>query len=159
MNALRWIGVLPGALVAGLLSTIPLHLVLFQTLSKFVDPYPQTPERLLTPFCVWGVTVWVGSRIAPASRAVTAWVLWVCAVLIVVLFKVAVPEMETAAQRALVDRVAQPGGLPAVALQVTAIAGACAGLLVALRQAGRRSQAPPEPAPTGGDASQVVLPR
>ena len=73
---LRWIGVLPGAALAGLLTIFPLHWVLYATLSKFVQPYPQLPERALTPLVIGAVFVWAGSRIAPQYRVEAAVVLF-----------------------------------------------------------------------------------
>lgn len=71
---LRWLAVMPGAVLAGLLATIPLHFVLYQTLtgSGIVDPYPEFPERLLTPFVVCLGFVWSGARIAPEYKFETA---------------------------------------------------------------------------------------
>jgi hypothetical protein len=50
-NFLRWLAVLPGAMIAMFLSMFPLHLVLYQTLtgSGLIEPYPEMPERLLGP--------------------------------------------------------------------------------------------------------------
>ena len=73
---LRWLAVLPGALAAGVLTTIPLHWMLYSTLRNFVEPYPQLPERLLTPFAIAVVFVWAGSRIAPEYKTETAVVLF-----------------------------------------------------------------------------------
>ena len=69
---LRWLAVLPGALLAGILATFPLHWVLYQTLSNFVEPYPPLPERVLTPLVIGAVFIWAGSRIAPEYRIETA---------------------------------------------------------------------------------------
>jgi len=73
---LRWCAVLPGALLAGTLATLPLHWVLYSTLGNFAEPYPELPERLLSPFVVSTVFIWAGSRIAPARRIVTSTVLF-----------------------------------------------------------------------------------
>lgn len=64
----RWIAVLPGALIAGLLSTFLLRLILVQTLKNFVEPYPEFPERALTPFAIALTFVWVGCEIAPEHK-------------------------------------------------------------------------------------------
>lgn len=69
---LRWLAVLPGAMLAGALALIPLHLVLYNTLSNFVEPYPETPERILTPLVVAGVFIYAGARIAPGHKVTTA---------------------------------------------------------------------------------------
>ena len=63
-----WIAVLPGALIAGLLSIFLLHLILVQTLKNFVEPYPEFPERALTPFSFTMTFVWIGSQIAPNNK-------------------------------------------------------------------------------------------
>ncbi|MBI4531504.1 MAG: hypothetical protein HY709_08255 [Candidatus Latescibacteria bacterium] len=69
---LRWLVVLPGALVAGVLATLPLHWILYSTLSNFVEPYPELPERALTPSVIAVVYVWAGSKIAPEYKMETA---------------------------------------------------------------------------------------
>lgn len=71
---LRWLAVLPASVVAGLLATIPLHFILYQTLtgSGIVEPYPELPERLLTPFAVCLGFVWSGARVAPECKFETA---------------------------------------------------------------------------------------
>ena len=76
MYWLRWLTVLPGALIAGMLSTFPLHWILYSTLSNIVEPYPTLPERVLTPFAIAGVFIWVGSRIAPAYKIETSFILF-----------------------------------------------------------------------------------
>src|SRR5262245_23810 len=71
---LRWLAVLPASVLAALLVLIPLHLILYQTLtgSGIVEPYPELPERLLTPFAVCLSFIWSGSKIAPAYKFETA---------------------------------------------------------------------------------------
>jgi hypothetical protein len=69
---LRWLAVLPGAVLAGAFALFPLHWVLYNTLSNFIEPYPQLPERLLTPAVVSGVFVWAGSEIAPEYKTEAA---------------------------------------------------------------------------------------
>lgn len=78
LNIMRWLTVLPGAAVCGFLSTFALHWVLYGTLtaSGVVEPYPELPERLLTPFAVALAFVWAGSRIAPSRKVETAAVLF-----------------------------------------------------------------------------------
>lgn len=73
---LRWLAVLPGALLAGMIAIFPLHLVLYNTLSNFVEPYPEMPERILTPLVIAGVFVYAGSRIAPEFKIETSVVLF-----------------------------------------------------------------------------------
>ncbi len=76
---LRWLGVLPIALLAGFIADFPLHWVLYRTLSggenPFITPYPELPERLLSPFIKALVIVWVSSQIAPENKFKTAIVL------------------------------------------------------------------------------------
>lgn len=73
---MRWLAVLPGALLGGLLATIPLRLVLYSTLRSFVEPYPELPERLLTPLVIATCFVWSGARIAPSRKLYTAVILF-----------------------------------------------------------------------------------
>jgi len=65
---LRWIAVLPGAFIAGLLSTFLLHFILIQTLTNFIEPYPEFPERALTPFAIALTFIWTGCEIAPEYK-------------------------------------------------------------------------------------------
>ena len=78
LNIMRWLAILPGAIVCALLSTFPLHWVLYGTLtlSGVVEPYPELPERMLTPFAAALAFVWAGSRIAPSRKVETAAVLF-----------------------------------------------------------------------------------
>ena len=69
---LRWIAVLPGAILSGVAATFILHFVLYFLLSKFFSSYPEFPERVLTPFAVATVFVIVGTAIAPRYKIATA---------------------------------------------------------------------------------------
>lgn len=73
-KTMRWIAVLPGAFLAMLLSSFPLHLVLYQTLtgSGIIEPYPEAPERILSPLAATLAFIWAGSRIAPSRKMETA---------------------------------------------------------------------------------------
>lgn len=73
---LRWIAVLPGALLGAILSTFLLHLMLYNILKQFIDPYPELPERILTPFVIAAVFIWAGNEIAPAHKNTTAIILF-----------------------------------------------------------------------------------
>ncbi|HIH95964.1 MAG TPA: hypothetical protein HA348_00490 [Thermoplasmata archaeon] len=76
---LRWLAVLPGALLAGILASFLLHWILYLTLRNetiFIDPYPELPERLLSPFVMATVFIWTGSRIAPEHKFKTSVVLF-----------------------------------------------------------------------------------
>jgi hypothetical protein len=77
-NIIRWLAVLPGAVVCAVLSVFLLHLVLYQTLtgSGIVEPYPEAPERLLGPLVLALAFVWGGARIAPFRKVETAVVLF-----------------------------------------------------------------------------------
>ncbi len=77
---LRWLAVIPGALLGGILLTFPLHWILYNTLKNFIEPYPELPERILSPFVIAVGFVWLGAWIAPARKtevAVVLFVLWV----------------------------------------------------------------------------------
>lgn len=73
---MRWLTVLPGAVLCGFLMTFPLHWSLYRTLSNFVEPYPTLPERVLSPLVIAAGLVWSGARIAPARKVETAVVLF-----------------------------------------------------------------------------------
>ncbi len=76
---LRWVAVFPGALLGGILTSFPLHWILYFTLRNetiFIDPYPELPERILFPFVMTTVFIWVGSRIAPEHKLKTSIVLF-----------------------------------------------------------------------------------
>jgi hypothetical protein len=65
---LRWTAVLPGAIIAGIAITFVLHYILYFTLTKFVSPYPEFPERALTPFTIAATFIWAGCAIAPNNK-------------------------------------------------------------------------------------------
>ena len=65
---LRWLAVLPGAILATVLVSFPLHFVLYQTLTNFVEPYPEFPERILYPFAAAIAFQWAGVKIAPSHK-------------------------------------------------------------------------------------------
>lgn len=67
-NVLRWIAVLPGSIAAGIVTTFLLHYILYFTLTKFVTPYPEFPERALTPFVIAITFIRAGCEIAPSSK-------------------------------------------------------------------------------------------
>lgn len=77
-NWLRWIAVLPAALLAVVVSAFPLHFVLYQTLtgSGIVEPYPETPERVLLPLVGAMAFIWAGARVAPNHKVKVATVLF-----------------------------------------------------------------------------------
>jgi hypothetical protein len=67
-NVLRWIAVLPAAAIAAILVSFPLHLVLYQTLTGFIEPYPAAVERVLFPLFAAVAFIWFGARVAPCRR-------------------------------------------------------------------------------------------
>lgn len=73
---LRWIAVLPGAILAAVFSTFPLHWILYSTLNQLIEPYPEAPERFITPFVIAIVYIWIGSIIAPEYKFEVAIVLF-----------------------------------------------------------------------------------
>lgn len=90
---LRWIAVLPGAIIAGLLATFPLHWILYlafaldgSTLFGFVEFENGLDitgiEYALSPFVIALFYMWAGTEIAPKHKFATALVLgvlYVCA--------------------------------------------------------------------------------
>lgn len=73
---LRWLTVLPGAILAGILAIVPLHFILYRNLSdEDTGYYPESPERILTPLVISAAFVYAGSRIAPTYKFTTAVVL------------------------------------------------------------------------------------
>lgn len=71
-HILRWVLLLPVAMLSALLITFPLHWVLYWTLSggtnPFITPYPQTPEKLLQPMVSALTFVYVCGLVAPSSK-------------------------------------------------------------------------------------------
>lgn len=76
LQVLRWIAVLPSAILVALLSLFPLRWILYIVQTKFVEVYPEWPERILGPAILSGVFVWIGSHISPAYKFETAAVLF-----------------------------------------------------------------------------------
>ncbi len=68
LKILRWIAILPGSILAVVAMTFVLHFILYFTLTKFVTPYPEFPERALTPFVIAATFIWAGCEIAPNSK-------------------------------------------------------------------------------------------
>lgn len=72
---LRWIAVLPGALIAGILSTFPLHWLLYFTFAKgeTISGVNIRPiEYAIYPFVTAIVFILVGAEIAPMYKFRTA---------------------------------------------------------------------------------------
>ncbi|HEY8661629.1 MAG TPA: hypothetical protein VIL78_21515 [Hanamia sp.] len=73
---LRWISVTPGGIIVGIISTFLLHLILYFSLTNFVHPYPEFPERVLTPFIFSSTFIWAGCEIAPHHKLKTGIILF-----------------------------------------------------------------------------------
>jgi len=78
MVLFRWILLAPTAIIAAVLATFPLHIVLYQTLtgSGIVVPYPETPERVLTPFVAALGFIWAGVWVAPSHKRIVNYFLF-----------------------------------------------------------------------------------
>jgi hypothetical protein len=79
-KVLRWIAVLPGSILSGVAMTFVLHFILYFTITKFVTPYPEFPERTLTPFVIAATFIWAGCEIAPNNKlkvGITLFALWI----------------------------------------------------------------------------------
>ena len=89
---LRWIGVLPGAIFAGLLSLFPLHWILnmlFPQDGRWFLDFIEFPNKVvnvsgvelaLSPLIIALFYIWIGAEIAPKYKLATAFilsVLWV----------------------------------------------------------------------------------
>ena len=84
-TVIRWIVLLPSAIVVAFLISFPLRIVLYTTLSNFIEPYPELPERLLFPFFASMVFIWIGSKVAPSRKLLVAnllMILWIVLLLI-----------------------------------------------------------------------------
>jgi hypothetical protein len=99
-QTLRWLAVLPGAILAGLLATFPLHWLLnmiFPYDGKWFLDFIEFPNKVLdvsaieltlSPLIIALVCIWVGAEIAPKNKFKTALVLsalWVCVLLYIFL--------------------------------------------------------------------------
>ena len=65
---LRWLAVLPGALLASVVSSFVLHWSLYYFFKEFIQPYPETPERILIPLVMTSVFILTGNYIAPKYK-------------------------------------------------------------------------------------------
>jgi len=69
---LRWIFLLPLAILFAILMDFPLHYILYSVLSggenPFKTPYPESPELILAPFFRAFVFVLTGTFIAPNNN-------------------------------------------------------------------------------------------
>lgn len=69
---IRWIILIPLAILSGITILFPLHWILIYTFNNFVTPYPELPERLLSPFVFSLTFVLSGSFIAPKYKFYTS---------------------------------------------------------------------------------------
>ena len=71
---LRWIFLLPLAILFAILMDFPLHYILYSVLSggenPFITPYPESPELILAPFFRAFVFVLTGTFIAPNNNII-----------------------------------------------------------------------------------------
>ncbi|MBL7016857.1 MAG: hypothetical protein ISR84_04790 [Kiritimatiellales bacterium] len=72
---LRWVAVIPAAVLGGILLLFPLHWILYIPLHFFVDPYPELPERLLAPLVTSASFIWIGTKVSPSHKRITTYVL------------------------------------------------------------------------------------
>ncbi len=128
-NWLRWILVLPVALLAMILSAFPLHFVLYQTLtgSGIVEPYPETPERVLMPLVGAMAFIWAGAGVAPNHKVKMATVLFALWLLLLgVIVVLVLSDVDLSGLQFTIER----GGLG----PVMALVGAVAGLYIVRKQ-------------------------
>lgn len=71
-NIFLWIAIVPGSVLAGIAILFPLHWVLYITLSNFIEPYPEMPERLLAPLVSTITMVRTAAIIAPSHKMIVA---------------------------------------------------------------------------------------
>jgi hypothetical protein len=132
---LRWLAVLPGGLIGGFLLLFPLRLALVNTLRGFVTPYPELPERILTPFVIAVGFVSLGARIAPDRKTETAVALFGLWLFVVGAFVALALSNANVGGRSLFMH---GGGIG----PLLAVVGAVAGLVVARREAGPAKPTP-----------------
>ena len=72
IQILRWIAVLPVAVIAAIVALFPLRFFLYLIFTKFFEVYPEMPERILSPVIISGVFIIVGAKISPAFKFETA---------------------------------------------------------------------------------------
>jgi hypothetical protein len=85
-KAIRLLLILPIGVLSGIISTFILHLFLVNTLSHFVTPYPQFPERVLTPFAFCVFFVFGGSIVSPFNKSKTAILLFALQITLIQIF-------------------------------------------------------------------------
>lgn len=125
---LRWLAVLPGAILAAVLVGFPLHFVLYWTLTNpdsviYFETYPELPERILFPLAATIAFQWAGVNIAPSHKGKTAIILFA---VLLVFWIAAVWLVLSGARLGDMHFVAQGGGLA----PVFAFIGLFAGLYI-----------------------------
>ena len=126
-TVIRWIVLLPSAIVVAFLISFPLRIVLYTTLSNFIEPYPELPERLLFPFFASMVFIWIGSKVAPSRKLLVAnllMILWI--VLSVITAIVSILEIEISGQQFVMH-----GGIFG---PIFSIVGSIIGFIITKRQ-------------------------
>ena len=83
---IRLILIFPIGILSGIIATFVLHLLLVSTLTHFVTPYPQFPERILTPFAFCIFFVLGGSMVSPFNKSKTAILLFALQLTLIQLF-------------------------------------------------------------------------
>jgi hypothetical protein len=71
-DILRWVFLLPLSIMLGVLMLFVLHIILINTFREFITPYPELPERLLSPFVFSLGFVISGSKVAPKFKIQTS---------------------------------------------------------------------------------------
>lgn len=86
---LRWILMMPVALICAGLSSFIVHFILYKTLSSgsdpIITPYPEFPERLIQPFVSAYITVWITHLIAPKYKFTSALISALFIVLVIII--------------------------------------------------------------------------
>ena len=97
-NFLRWIALLPGAIIGGFLATFPLHWILYFTLAhgETISGVNTNPiEYTLSPFVIAVTFIIVGFEIAPSHKfkiAIVLSSLWIVSFITLFLFMSAQPQ-------------------------------------------------------------------
>ena len=129
---LRWIAVLPGAIIFCILVTFPIHWVILLKHYFWEDSFisgidPAVIERTITPFFMALLFVWISSFIAPSNKFITAIIMasiWTLSVVIIFL----APYLGV--NFGNIQFTLLSGGLPVI----LGVIGAIVGLLIVYKQ-------------------------
>jgi len=91
-NILRWIIFFPGSFILAFLSTFPLHWLLYFSLSRYFQTYPEFPERCLSPFLASYIIQISSTRIAPSLKKQVSYFMLFFQLLLYIL--IAFPQVE-----------------------------------------------------------------